>query len=1116
MRIFFQQASNKQVPSHPKLCRSLKVTYARQWFIRLWMLLLLAPALCLGQITVGNIVGTVTAPDGSVLPGARIKVINNGTNAVRAVTADAHGDYEAADLDPGTYTVKVDSPGFSEFRNTGAVVAAQQTVRIDAHLSVQSTNSTVVVTAGAPVIQTDMPSIASTVSSETLTNTSSNLLSTSDATGDSGLLFYTTLLPGGSQAGTSYDWSMYGSRGSEAYYNVDGISSNSALYGNMVGPSLPPFGMIQEVEYSAVDNKAEMGQLLNISVITKSGTNSFHGDLFDNYANSALDARNYFANSVGKLISNDFGADIGGPIIRNRWFFFASGEFLRETEPTSINPSVPTLDFRNGDFSSLLSGPNPIVIVNPYNGTPFGDNKIPTNMLNSAALQWQNMFYPNPNYGTADNYISNFRGTYPQNIYTNRYYLRSDYAFSQTNTMFARVGYIRSSPEVLDSGLPPSLTGYRVQKRHTWQGVVSDTWILSPSTINVAKVGFTHTQNDFGGALHGQAIVDALGITGFQPAPASNTGIPSVYINDFTSPYQLPQSEPTEQTFQLVDQLTWQHSAHTIKAGVEYRPMQADSYFNPTFGSFSYTGSYTNFPYADFLLGLPQTTGYTYPRTPQYSRLWYLSGFVQDDWRVRPNLTLYLGVRYDYNSPAVDKYNVIASFDPANGAIVVPTEQIAQDNINSVFPSEIPIETAQNAGFPERSMRNSFKLAAYPRVGFAYRPFGNDSTVIRGGYGIYNDELSSALFSYLYGGPFGVGVGYTNNFVNGQPLLDFQHPINSSAAGSLLGAVNMETFDKNLRNPYVQQFNVTIEQNVGFNTGFRLSYVGTRAAKLVFARNIDQVPASTTPYDQANTPYPDFYSVYLFQNGGYENYNALSAEVNRRFSGGLSYEAGFTWAKNLTDDDEGSVPNGIDGGVTAEDAFNLSRQKGNAKYDPRASFVSNLIWELPFGHGKWLLNGDSLTDKIIGGWRLSGAYLAQSGDFLTPSFNGPDPSNTNQFSGAAQRVGQSLYPSDRTRTNWFNASSFAIPQNGQFGSGAFGTVEGPNMNTVNLALFKTFPFYREGQIEIKGSFTNVLNHTNFGDPDATITDASVGQITSTTTNTYGGPRAGLVSARITF
>lgn len=1073
------------------------------------------------QMTVGNIAGTVSSADGSVVPNAQVTVTDEGTNVSRKTTTNAKGQYVAADLNPGTYTVTAKAPGFASVQATGVVLASQQTVRSDLTLHVGKVQSTVTVNAGAPVLQTDMPTIQSTVSERTLQSSSSNLLSTADPTGDSGLLFYTSLMPGagGPQgADGSYDWTMYGSRGSEAYYNVDGISSNSVLNGNMIGPALPPFGMIQEVQYSAVNNQADMGQLLNISVITKSGTNKFHGDLFDDYANSVLDAKSYFSTSLGLLIQNDFGANISGPILKDKWFFSASGEFLREAQPISIDPSVPTAAMRSGNFSSLLAGPNPITIVNPYTGVPFNQNVIPTNMLSSAALQWQNMFYPQPNYGPADNYIANFRGTYPQHIYTNRYYLRSDYTFSPKNSMYARVGYVRSSPEILDSGLPPALTGYRVQRRQTWQGVLSDTWIASRSFINVAKLGITHTFNDFGGALDGQPIVDALGITGFQPASNNISGIPSVSISDFTSPYQLPESAPTEQTIQYIDEGTYQHGAHLIKFGGEFRPMQAEQYFYPTFGSFSFDGSFTNFAYADFLLGLPQTTGYTFPRSPQYSRLWYLNAFVQDEWQARPNLTLFYGARYEFDRPAYDKYNVIASFNPANGDIVVPNLTVAQQNINPVFPSQIPIESASQAGFPTRSLRNGFGLALYPRVGFAWKPSHDGNTVVRGGYGIFNDELTAALFSYLYGGPYGVSVGYTNAINSTAPLLTFQHPINSSAGGIGPGAVTVATYNKNLRNPYVQQFNLTLEQNIGASTGLRLSYIGTRAAKLVWTQNVNQVRASTAPFSQAATPYPNYYAVDLFQNGGYENYNALSAEVNRHFRAGLSYEAAITWQKNLTDDDETLLPNGIEGGATAEDAYNLSRQKGNTEFDPRLAFVSNLIWDLPIGPGKWLLNGDHLLSRVAGGWQVSGAFLSQTGDFLTPSFSGPDPSNTNQFSGAAQRVpGVPLYPIGGHNINqWFNPAAFTIPASGTFGSGAFGTIEGPHVNTVNLALFKTFPIYRQMKLEMRGSFTNIFNHTNFGDPDVTITDTSVGQITSTTGNTFGGPRSGLISGRLFF
>jgi hypothetical protein len=1077
--------------------------------------------IALGQSTEGNITGTVTAGDGSLVPNATVTVINQGTHFTRMIHSDSSGNYVVSDLNPGTYSVKIDAPGFAEFQNNAINLVAQQTVRVDGHLNVAGTTSTVTVTAEAPVLNLEMPSIASTVTAEALNDTSSNLLGTSDATGDSGLLFYTTLLPGGSQAGTLFDWSMYGSRGSEAFYNVDGISSNSALYGNMVGPSLPPFGMVQEVEYSAVNNKAEMGQLFNISMVTKSGTNNYHGDVFDNYGTNSLQAPGYFAaGKVGSFNQNDFGADIGGPILRNKLFFYASSELLRENTPITINPSLPTAAFEAGNFSSLTTP-----LTNPFaGGAPFDYNgqynQINPALISKAAQYWQNLFYPASIAGQST------LGPYPQNVYTNRFYGRMDYALSQNNTLFARVGYIRSSPEVLDSGLPPSITGYRAQKRHTWQGVLEDTWILTPHIVNVAKFGLTHTENHYGGDLQGQPLIDALGISGFPVAPNSITGIPSVSVSGYTSPYQLPESQPTEETLQYIDQVTYERGKHSLKAGIEFRPMEADSYFNPTFGSFSFTSQYTGNAYADFLLGLPDSTSYTYARAPEYARFWYLNSFLQDDWKLRKNLTLFLGVRYEYNSPAVDKNNIVASFDPAKGAIVVPSLLIAQQNINSAFPSQIPIETASSIGIPSRSFRYPFRLAAYPRVGFAWRPFDNDATVVRGGYGIFNDEISASNFNYNYGGPFGLNVAFNNAFNANQPSITFNNPINTSVQGSLAGNVSTSFTDPHFRNPYVQQFNVTVEQNLGFQTGLRVSYIGTRAVKLGYVNNIDQVAPSTTAYSQASSPYPLFYSVYEFQNGGYENYNALSTEVTHNYRHGLSFDVSLTWAKNLTDDDDLDA-NGLDGGVTAEQTGHLSQEKGNARYTPRLDFTSTAVYELPIGKGGYILNNDSLAAKLIGGWKLSGTFLSVTGDYLTPTFDGLSPSNTSPVYGTntPNRVLTSLAPTgQKSISNWFNPAAFATPAAGAFGSGAYGTIEGPDSNTLNAAIFKSFATYREQHLEFRLSFTNVLNHPNFGDPHvdlsvpptSTFPGQGVGQISSITGRSFAGPRSGLFTARYVF
>jgi len=456
----------------------------------------------------------------------------------------------------------------------------------------------------------------------------------------------------------------------------------------------------------------------------------------------------------------------------------------------------------------------------------------------------------------------------------------------------------------------------------------------------------------------------------------------------------------------------------------------------------------------------------------------------------------------------------------------VPSLQIAQQNINAAFPSQIPIETASSAGIPSRSFRYAFKLAAYPRVGFAWRPFHDDNTVVRGGYGIFNDEISASMFNYNYGGPFGLTVAYSNSFNGNTPLITFNNPINTSAAGSLVGNVGTTFTDPNFRNPYVQQFNVTVEQNLGFQTGLRISYIGTRAVKLGYTDNIDQTAPTTAAFNQANTPYPLFYSVYEFKNGGYENYNALSTEVTHNYRHGLSFDASLTWAKNLTDDDDLDA-NGLDGGQTAEWTNHLSQEKGNAKFTPRLDFTSTAVYDLPIGKGGYILNNDSLAAKLIGGWKLSGTFLSVTGDYLTPTFDGLSPSNTSQVysTNTPNRVKQSLAPvGTKSIRNWFNPAAFALPAAGTFGHGSYGTIEGPDSNTLNAAIFKSFATFREQHLEFRLSFTNVLNHPNFGDPyvDLSVPPTSgfpgqgVGQIASVTGRSFAGPRSGLFTARYVF
>jgi hypothetical protein len=1094
-----------------------------KWLTVMFFLLLLLGRDSYGQSTVGAIIGTANTATGELISGATVIVANEGTHATQTLITNSHGEYAAAALNPGTYTVTGRVSGFGTLRRTGIVVRSQQTVRADLPLKKDDVAMQIAVTADTPVIENEMPSISTTVTDFDLTQTSSNLLGTQSSTGNSGLEEYIALLPTGHE-GNGAHWSMAGSAVGQEYYNVDGISSNSTLYGNSVGPAFPSFDIVEEVKYDAVDNKAVMGQALNITVITKSGTDQFHGSLFDHFGDQNLQAQSYFSKSMQPYTDNDFGGGVGGPIRKRTIFFFAAYEGLRNNQPIAITPNVPTLDFRSGNFSSLLSNQTPIIIRDPDTGLPFPNNVIPQEQLQTpqslAAQKWQTLFYPSPNFGPDNQYVGNYRGTYPQSAYSNRFDLRLDanrlphkaaFFLLPTNTAFLRFSYNRASPEVLASSLPPAATGYQVQVRKTYSGVFSDTWMITPNLFNIVKVGAMWSNNNFHPDLYGQNILDSLGIEGFPVAPANAAGLPALSIASFTTPGQLGQANATEQNSQVTDQLTYQHQTHLLSAGMEYRPQDGTVPTFPSFGTFKFDGSQSGFSYADFLLGLPQSTSYTYTGPTEYARQYFATGFLQDDWRVARNLMISYGLRYDFDSAPEDKYNTVSSFDPATGAIVVPSLANVQRYIVAGFPAQIPIVSAAQAGFPTRSLRSAFKGGFYPRVGFAYNV--NRKTVIRGGYGIYNDALTINLFSQMYQAPYGGTVAYTNNVITGDDGITFTQPTNASTG--TLGAIVISGIDKNVRNPFAQQWNLTVERDIGFETGLRLSYIGSNTTDMLYGRNLNQVPASaTTPWSQADTAYPSYETVTQVSNGGTQSYNAFTVELSHHMRNNLSFEAAWTWAKNLTDD---PTAGGAEQGVVAEDTYDFGRQRGNEQYTPRVQLVSNLIYSLPVGAGQLLLTQNSVWSRIFGGWQVSAAYLANTGNYLTPMFSGVDPTNINAFGGSVSRTSISSAPiGKQSANNWFNPAAYAIPQAGQFGDAGYGILKGPDSQVLNSALFKSFPLLkRNQQLEVSGSFSNVLNHPNLGNPDVTITDTSAGKITSTQPFFFG-PRSGLVSVRYTF
>lgn len=1068
-------------------------------------IIILLPALTWAQATFGTITGTVTDSTGAVVPNTEVMVVNEGTNLTRTVVTGGDGNYAAPNLNSGSYRVQAKAAGFKTYVVRGIGLEGLRTVRVDVRLEVGEVGTEVTVQGAAPVIETDSASIAAVRTSKDLNDLPLNIRSTVSGTGDSGLYRYVFFTPTGGQGGGSR-FNLGGARGSQNYFNVDGISSNSPAFGNSIGPAEPSFESIQEVRFEMVNNKAEFGEVANITAITKSGTNDLHGALFWYHENSALNARPFFATTKPSNIRNNFGASSGGAVRKNKLFFFGTYEGERQRVPAVIAPNVPTVLMRGGDFSAV---PN-LTLRNPLAGQPFPGNVIPASLINQGTRRWQDRFYPLPNFGAPTSTVSNYRANVPQQIRHDQFDVRVDYALKSNNNLYARVSYKRSEPRVLDGGLPVEQIGYRVQTRMARQVAISDTWTLTPRLINELKLGFARNFNPARGQLLGQELVELLGIQGLQPAPGVEN-VPSLPITGFQTVAPLSKQAPAENTYQLVDQLTHIRGRHNIKGGVEYRPQQYNAPVPAQFGSYSFTGFATGNAWGDFLLAIPQTTTRNYVRPTRYARFYHLSWFIQDDFKLSQNLTLNYGLRYDYNQPARDKRDIIFNVDPLNGRLVVPNQSIIDQFVNPLFPRAIPIVTASAAAFPERSLRRGDHNNFQPRFGAAWRPFGGSKTVLRGGYGFYNDDFTADIFSALYGGPFSLTETFVNVINNNTPSLTLQRPF--LGAGST-GNVDVTGLDLNLRNAYVQQWNATLERDLGGTVGLRLSYIGTKATKLVFGRNVNMPTPSTTPFNQSRRPYPLFRNITARTNGGNQIYHALTTQIERKWTRGLSFMGAWTWAKNLTDVDE---IGGVEAGTVIENAFDRSRERADAQYTPRHRFISSLIWELPVGKGKRLLSTHPVN-AVLGGWQLSASYIAQTGEFLTPSFAGVDPSNTQTVGGIPDRIRNGNLPAgERTIDRWFDVSAFAVPaaNSGRFGTSGRGVISGPGRQIASAAMFKSFPVREQMFVRVQISFTNLFNKANFDVPALNISAPNnVGTIRATSGRDLAGPRNALIGARL--
>jgi Carboxypeptidase regulatory-like domain len=1084
------------------------------------LVIAIAGALCVpvvAQTTFGTIVGTVTDSSGAVVPSAAVTVRNEGTNISQDTTANDRGDYSVSHLNPGTYSVSVSEKGLKRFTKTGIVLQTADTVRVDATLQVGELGVEVTVAGGgAPLVESEASNVAGIRTNEVMERLPVN------TRGSFNGYFYTMLqLTPGAQQGSGSAFSMGGTRGNQNQFTLDGTTTNSPMFGNAIGPAQTTMESTGELRIDLANNKAEYSVPGEVTGTSKSGENMVHGSLFYYHDNGALNARNTFATSVPFAIGHDFGGSFGGPVYipklyngKDKTFFFYTFESFPSRSQRVAAPNVPTLKFRAGDFSALPAG---TVIKDPATGLPFPNNRIPADRLNAVSLAVQNMFYPLPNYGSADSYNGNFRASLPGHGFKHQQDVRIDHKISAANSIFGRFSYGYMGGDTAQSDLPA--VGALDQHRKAAAVTIADTYIISPTTINEFRYGMVWNNNPFDLPHNGPALINQLGLQGLTPADVNS--VPIFTITGFTGvTADNYWGWVNERAHNFVDNISWIRHDHTFKAGVEVRRNLGAQYplaLNNTLGNFGFSGIYTGFAYADFLLGIPQTSsrGNVAPVSAMVNT--DVSAFFQDDWKVSRKLTLNLGVRYDVDPPYHEQQGRFFNFDLATGRVIVPQAGMAY--VNKLFPTNlIPVVSAQSAGVSDSLFHTDWNNIA-PRVGFSYRPLATADFVVRGGFGLFYDPNTASLYSVVTAGPFVSNESFTNSITNGVPL--FQFPQAFPSGTGTIGSQSFSPIDPNLKIPYIEQWNLTVEREL-LHMGVRVSYIGTMSHHLTWSMNLNQPWPSLTPFNNNMRRFPNIRNVNYEVNGGNSAYNSLHVVAERKNRNGLYYQLGWTWAKNLTDDmsesDTGSVP---------ENSYDRGRDRGNVPYMPRHRVVGQLLYTLPFGPGRPFFSSlHGVGRALAGGWTISSVLTAQTGTWFNPTFSGFDVSNTNTIGGRPDLLpGVSLTPANQTITNWFNAAAFAIPgcpattpvctsptNVGRFGTAAQNLLSGPGLFAWNAGIHKDFTLHERARLLVQFTATNVINHVNYNNPSTNISSpATVGRITSA-----GAARTGEVAARIEF
>jgi hypothetical protein len=1067
----------------------------------------LTPAGLFGQAITAKVVGTVADPSGAAVPNADVTITNADTNQTRKSRTDSNGQYEFAFLPVGAYTLSVTASGFQTTNIGRFTLSVDQVARLDVGLTIGQSAQTVEVSAGALLLQSENATVGTVIDAKQVVELPLNgrsfvqlaLLTPGVNPGTPGSITVRRLR---GSVGQAVGMSANGARDTQNRFYYDGIEAMDLdSYSFSFSPSVDAINefKVQSSTYSAEVGGAPGGQ---VNLTTKSGSNALHGGAWWFNRNDAFTALNAFQPRVAgakppRLNRNQFGANIGGPVFlpkaykgKDKTFFFFNWESGRQVAGSFGGTGfVPPAALRGGDFSGVAAQ-----IFDPVTRQPFPGNRIPANRIAGYASKFLEAWVPLPN---ANDPGINYRGPRAAAPITqDQYIARIDHVFSERDSINGSYIYNDQS----DDTVPTFVWDTRGNAARAQNLSLAETHVFSPSVVNEARVGWHRFfEHEFFGTTDKPQydIGNQLGIAGVATRPRDFG--PPTFNNGYTMPTVrgIGPRDRLNQLWQVADNISIRRGTHFLKAGalVARRNWTFDEAVNPR-GSFSFDGTVTagggaptrDNQFADFLLGLATNAGVSVdPFATRMNNFWQ-AYYFQDDWKVRPNLTLNFGLRYEYFSPPVQRGKT-TNFD-LDG--FVPVRRTFHG-----FP-DIP-DTADRPASLVYGDRNDFG----PRIGFAWQAPGLKDFVVRGGYGIYyTPEITNSWTTLTLNPPIVQTFSFTGNAAN--PVVVERAFAGQGALG--VGLFGSGALDPNLRTSYTQQWNFTIQKKLPKDFFVDLGYVGSKGTRLTATfdgnRPIEVLSSAPFPAIAGRRPFRGFDGISTTKSIGNSIYHSMQAKAERRVARGLSFLAAYTWAHSLSNADISSV-----GGGTFLDPiqnyFNLAGERSNSIFDIRHRLSVAAIYDVP-----WFRSSpNALARTIVGGWQLSTIITEQTG-FASNLARVVDTTGTGIASRVNMVAGQDpmLPRGQRTRERWFNTAAFSLPVNGSFGNAVRHPIHLPGLNQVDVSAVKNFRFHESHTVQFRAEFFNFFNHTNLGAPGLNIRDpANFGRVTSTSQGAAGMP-----------